>query len=187
MDNLSLVKVAVAEKYPWTIGVTTQYKEKYDEIQTKFYSRWAGSDAVAGEPITSQDEYVFPMYGPTQIEFEILIVPEVVATKSLLLKLKRLNIFPTQQQMRSISNARRWINQRFKYDRKHGCVIYLRDSEVIIPDYDDVPYIVLATHLHYRCLSDVFTYNIVRKQWYISKKSVEYILERCPLCGSHNK
>ncbi|GME96287.1 unnamed protein product [Ambrosiozyma monospora] len=62
MDNLSLVKVAVAEKYPWTIGVTTQYKEKYDEIQTKFYSRWAGSDAVAGEPITSQDEYVFPMY-----------------------------------------------------------------------------------------------------------------------------
>ncbi|GME75099.1 unnamed protein product [Ambrosiozyma monospora] len=112
MDNLNLIKMAVAQQYPWTINVATHYKEKYDEIQTKFYSRWAGSDAVAGEPITSQDEYVFPMYGPTQIEFEILIVPEVVATKSLLLKLKRLNIFPTQQQMRSISNARRGYHSR---------------------------------------------------------------------------
>ncbi|KAH3669379.1 hypothetical protein OGAPHI_001500 [Ogataea philodendri] len=182
VDNLETIKQQIKYDPKKLKDMVKEFQTKYEDIQARFYSRWAkqsGSDVEEEE----EDETSFSMYGPTQAEYEILISQEVVATKTLLKKLSHMDIFPNQQQMRAISNARRWINQRFKFDPATKTVQYLRDSNVVIPDYLDIPYIVIATHLHFDCLAPLLTYNHVRRNWYISKKTVDYIIAQCEFCN----
>lgn len=158
------------------------FKITYEKIQRRFYSRWAGSTVDEDKENLKMTSQVFPMYGPTQVEFEILLRHQVVTTKNLMAKLTGLGINPTKSEMRSISNARRWINQRFRYDTHRKCVYYLRNPKVVIPDYNDVPYIVMATHLHYNCCDAFTTHNLLKSCWYISHKCVNYIISQCSQC-----
>ncbi|KAG7821665.1 hypothetical protein KL928_000140 [Ogataea angusta] len=181
VENLEQIKHEIKYDPKKLKQMVKDFQTKYEEIQAKFYSRWARQSG--SNDVDEEDESSFSMYGPTQAEYEILISQEVVATKTLLKKLSHMDIFPNQQQMRAISNARRWINQRFKYDPATKTVQYLRDSNVVIPDYLDIPYIVIATHLHFDCLPPLLTYNHVRRNWYISKKTVDYIIAQCEYCN----
>lgn len=148
-----------------------QYKQAYDIHQYKFYSRWTGNRLA-------DDEMDFPIYGPTQIEYEILSRQEIVATASLLAKLREIGLNPDRKQMRSISNARRWINQRFRYNTEKRAVYYMRDREVVVPDYNDVPVIILCTYIHYNMPSPSEVYSVVRRNWYINKHAVQFVLDR---------
>ncbi|ODV85318.1 hypothetical protein CANARDRAFT_184662, partial [[Candida] arabinofermentans NRRL YB-2248] len=180
MDNLKEIRNTIDYDATKLRKIVEEFKSTYDDIQRRFYYKWVSDNLMSG--LEDEKTFAFPMYGPTQIEFEIINSSEVVATKSLLQKLAKMGIYPNQQQMRQVSNARRWINQRFKYDSQSKTVHYLRDLEVVIPDYDDIPYIVLATHLHFGCLNNLATYNQVRRNWYISKKAVDFILKNCYKC-----
>lgn len=157
-----------------------EFEEVYNNIQKQFYSRWSNSSPT--DERLSARSFVFPMYGPTQIEYEILTNYGVVATKNLLRKLAELDIYPNKQQMRAISNARRWINQRFRCDFDRGCVYYLRNPHVLIPSYKDIPYIILATHLYYNCCDGFDTHNRLKGGWYISRKCVDWVISRCYKC-----
>ncbi len=162
-----------------------EFEDVYNNIQKQFYSRWS-NNAPTDERLSARS-FVFPMYGPTQIEYEILTSFGVIATKNLLRKLAGLNIYPNKQQMRAISNARRWINQRFRCDFSRGCVYYLRNPHVLIPSYRDIPYIILATHLHYHCCDGFDTHNRLKGGWYISRKCVDWVISRCYKCEHKKK
>jgi hypothetical protein len=181
LDNLAEVKREMDRNNKDMLKIVEQYKENYNRVEAQLLDKWARVEMFS-KAEDAKKEPPFLIYGPSQIELEILLQHGVIATNSLKEKIKKYNVTLTTRTMRYLTSSRRWINQRFKLNSKLKCVYYTRDPTMIIPDFNDVPYIVLATHIAYGCISSEETFDIIHKTWYISRKMVSFIIDLCNKC-----
>lgn len=181
-ENLSEMKKNIAYDSQKMHVLVDTYTKTYNAVEAALLDKWSRvelfskSDPFEGNP-------PFLIYGPSQIELEILKQGGIIATNTLKEKIKKYNVTLTTRTMRYLTSSRRWINQRFKLDPKTNNVFYTRDPDLIIPDYQDVPYIVLATHLTYGCISPNDTFDIIHQNWYISRKMVSFLIQHCSKCN----
>lgn len=186
LDNLENIKKTIDYDKEKMKELVDLYVQTYDKIEAFLLDKWSRVNLFSKTEI-SESQCPFLIYGPSQIEYEIIKEGGIIATNTLKQKIKKYNVTLTTRTMRYLTSSRRWINQRFKYNKKMKSVYYTRDPNLYIPDYRDAPYIVMATHLAFSCLPADETFEITHKNWYISRKMVAFIVARCEKCNkNHN-
>lgn len=183
LDNLNSIKENLDYDKKEMEDLVELYTTTYDYVEAMLLDKWSKAREFS-KNVPPNFEPPFLIYGPSQIEFEILKSDGIIATNSLKQKIKKYGVVLSTKTMRSLTSSRRWINQRFKFDPKLKEVYYTRDTNLIIPDYRDIPYIVLATHSYYGHMSADETFEVTHKNWYISRKMVQFIVSRCSKCPS---
>jgi hypothetical protein len=184
LDNLASIKQTIDYDPKKMSELVDLYIDTYNKVEALLLDKWSRINSFS--KIDSETfEPPFLIYGPSQIELEILREDEIIATNTLKEKIKKYNVSLNTKTMRYLTSSRRWINQRFKLNKKLKNVYYTRDVDLIVPDYQDIPYIVLATHLAYNCLTGTETFDIIHQNWYISRKMVSFIISQC--CKCHGK
>lgn len=188
LENLEEIKKSINYDVNKMQELIKEYTKTYDDIEAYYLDKWARvtsfTDFTKNKFIDKEPPFL--IYGPSQVEYEILKSNDIIATNSLKKKIEKYHVLLNTVSMRYLTSSRRWINQRFKLNKKIDAVFYTRDPNLNIPDYRDVPYIVLATHLSYGCLNSEDTFDIIHQNWYISRKMVTFILERCNRCGGRH-
>ncbi|TID26242.1 hypothetical protein CANINC_002774 [Pichia inconspicua] len=184
LDNLSTIKETLDYDKKEMEDLVKLYTTIYDYVEAMLLDKWSKAREFS-KNVPPNFEPPFLIYGPSQIEFEILKSDGIIATNSLKQKIKKYDVVLSTKTMRSLTSSRRWINQRFKFDPNLKEVYYTRDTNLIIPDYRDIPYIVLATHSYYGHMSADETFEVTHKNWYISRKMVQFIVSRCSKCQSN--
>ena len=181
LENLETIKQSINYDKNKMLQIVEEYTKVYNEVEALLLDKWSRVELFSKTSNVSKDP-PFLIYGPSQIELEILRENGIIATNTLKDKIKKYNVTLNTRTMRYLTSSRRWINQRFKYNKKLNIVYYTRDPNMIIPDYTDVPYIVMATHLAYGCSPSNVTFDIIHQNWYISRKMVSFIIGLCDKC-----
>lgn len=181
LENLASIKKTIDYDEKRMSELVEAYVLTYNQVEAFLLDKWSRVNLFSKSEIPEAG-LPFLIYGPSQIELEIIREGGIIATNTLKNKIKKYNVTLTTRTMRYLTSSRRWINQRFKLNRKIKSVYYTRDVNLIIPDYRDVPYIVMATHLAYNCLAPEETFEIIHKNWYISRKMVSFIIAECYKC-----
>lgn len=181
LDNLSTIKKNINYDTKKMLELNKKYVETYNNVEALLLDKWSRVNSFCKSNLSNFDP-PFLIYGPSQIELEILRDDGIIATNTLKDKIQKYNVTLTTKTMRYLTSSRRWINQRFKLNKKQKYVYYTRDPGLIIPDYQDVAYIVMATHLAYGCLCASETFDIIHQNWYISRKMVAFIISLCYKC-----
>ena len=184
LENLETIKQSINYDKNKMLQIVEEYTKVYNEVEALLLDKWSRVELFSKTSNVSKDP-PFLIYGPSQIELEILRENGIIATNTLKDKIKKYNVTLNTRTMRYLTSSRRWINQRFKYNKKLNIVYYTRDPNMIIPDYTDVPYIVMATHLAYGCSPSNVTFDIIHQNWYISRKMVSFIIGLCDKCGNN--
>lgn len=184
LENLETIKQSINYDKNKMSQIVEEYTKVYNEVEALLLDKWSRVELFSKTSNVSKDP-PFLIYGPSQIELEILRENGIIATNTLKDKIKKYNVTLNTRTMRYLTSSRRWINQRFKYNKKLNIVYYTRDPNMIIPDYTDVPYIVMATHLAYGCSPSNVTFDIIHQNWYISRKMVSFIIGLCDKCGNN--
>lgn len=184
LENLETIKQSINYDKNKMLQIVEEYTNVYNEVEALLLDKWSRVELFSKTSNVSKDP-PFLIYGPSQIELEILRENGIIATNTLKDKIKKYNVTLNTRTMRYLTSSRRWINQRFKYNKKLNIVYYTRDPNMIIPDYTDVPYIVMATHLAYGCSPSNVTFDIIHQNWYISRKMVSFIIGLCDKCGNN--
>lgn len=182
LENLNSIKENIDYDNKEMEELVELYTKTYDHVEAMLLDKWSKAKEFS-KNIPPDFEPPFLIYGPSQIEFEILKADGIIATNSLKQKIKKYDVILSTKTMRSLTSSRRWINQRFKFDPKLEEVFYTRDTNLIIPDYRDIPYIVIATHVHYSHMNADDTFEVTHKNWYISRKMVQFIVGKCTKCS----
>lgn len=186
LENLATIKKTIDYDPKRMQELIELYVDTYNKVESFLLDKWSRVHLFTKEK-SAEMELPFLIYGPSQIEFEILREGGIIATNTLKEKILKYNVTLNTTTMRYLTSSRRWINQRFKFNKKNKTVFYTRDTNLIIPDYKDVPYIVMATHLAYDCASPAATFEITHKNWYISRKMVSFIIAECYKCKGKYK
>ena len=181
LENLETIKQSINYDKNKMLQIVEEYTKVYNEVEALLLDKWSRVELFSKTSNVSKDP-PFLIYGPSQIELEILRENGIIATNTLKDKIKKYNVTLNTRTMRYLTSSRRWINQRFKYNKKLNIVYYTRDPNMIIPDYTDVPHIVMATHLAYGCSPSNVTFDIIHQNWYISRKMVSFIIGLCDKC-----
>ena len=181
LENLANIKKTINYDETKMSELVEEYVLTYNKVEAFLLDKWSRVNLFSKNEVPEAG-LPFLIYGPSQIELEIIREGGIIATNTLKNKIKKYNVTLTTRTMRYLTSSRRWINQRFKLNRRIKGVYYTRDVNLIIPDYRDVPYIVMATHLAYDCLSPEETFEIIHRNWYISRKMVSFIIADCYKC-----